>query len=204
MKIIAIANTYPAYNKTAFPAFDKAEEPVVFSHADSALLKDGKPFFIPEFAEPCTYQVELVVRICRLGKSIPERFASRYYDGVTVGIAFTAHGLLERFCRAGYPWDLATGFDGAAAVGNFVPTEGHNLRDLHFCLQAGGVEVQRGWSGDMQWSIDHLIAHVSQFYTIRQGDLIFTGAPVTARQAVIGDRLEAYLDGEKLLTIKVK
>ena len=122
MKIIAIANTYPAYNKTAFPAFDKAEGPVVFSHADSALLKDGKPFFIPEFAEPCTYQVELVVRICRLGKSIPERFASRYYDGVTVGIAFTAHGLLERFCRAGYPWDLATGFDGAAAVGNFVPT----------------------------------------------------------------------------------
>lgn len=204
MKIIAIANTYPAYNKIACPAFDRTGEPIVFSHADSALLKDGKPFFIPEFAEPCTCQVELVVRISRLGKSIPERFASRYYDGVTVGIAFTAQGLLGRFRREGLPWDLATGFDGAAAVGNFVPAEGRDLRDLHFCLHAGDAEVQRGWSGDMRWNVDRLIAHVSRFYTIRQGDLLFTGAPVAASPALIGDRLEAYLDGEKLLTIKVK
>ena len=204
MKIIAIADNYPAYNKTENPSFLIPEEPVVYSHADSALLKDGKPFFIPDFADPCLFQVELVVRISRLGKSIPERFAARYYDGVTVGIAFTAGGLWERCRRAGLPWELCTVFDGAAAVGRFMPTEGLNPADLRFRLDADGREVQAGWTGDMRWTVDRLIAYTSRFYTLRQGDLLFTGAPAAPGVAAIGQRLEGYLGSDRVITIKVK
>lgn len=204
MKIIAIACNYAAHNKLPGTPFFTSEEPVVFSRADSALLKDGKPFFIPDFAADCRCQAELVVRLSRLGKSIPERFAYRYYDAVTVGIGFTAGNLLERYRGCGLPWELTTGFDGAAAVGRFVPTEGLDMTDLRFRLEADGAEVGRGWSGDMRWSIDRLIAYVSRFYTVRQGDLLFTGAPVPPVPARIGTRLEGFLDGERRITIKVK
>ena len=204
MKIIAIACNYAAHNNLPGTPFFTSEEPVVFSRADSALLKDGKPFFIPDFAADCRCQAELVVRLSRLGKSIPERFAYRYYDAVTVGIGFTAGALLERCRREGLPWELATGFDGAAAVGRFAPLEGRDMADLRFLLEADGTEVQRGWSGNMRWSVDRLIAYVSRFYTVRQGDLLFTGTPVAAVPARIGTRLDGFLDGERRITIKVK
>ena len=139
MKIIAIACNYAAHNNLPGTPFFTSEEPVVFSRADSALLKDGKPFFIPDFAADCRCQAELVVRLSRLGKSIPERFAYRYYDAVTVGIGFTAGALLERCRREGLPWELATGFDGAAAVGRFAPLEGRDMADLRFWLEADGT-----------------------------------------------------------------
>lgn len=204
MKIIAIAYNYPAYNKTENPAFVIPEEPVVFSKADSALLKDGKPFFLPDFAEPCEAHVELVVRIGRLGKCIPERFALRYCDAVTVGISFVARRLFERCRAAGLPWELSTGFDGAAAVGRFLPADGLDLSDLRFRLDDRGGEVRRGWSGAMRWPVGKLIAHVSQFYTLRQGDLLFTGAPEAAYPVAIGQSLEGFLGSERLITIRVK
>ncbi len=204
MKIIAIANNYTSYNNMPGTPFSNTDEPVVYSHADSALLKDGKPFFVPDFADDCRCQAELVVRICRLGKTIPERFASRYYDALTVGIAFTAGALLERCRREGLPWELATGFDGAAAVGRFVPVGECHPADARFRLEVDGREVQAGQSGDMLRSVDRLVAHVSRYYTLRQGDLLFTGTPLPSVPAQIGTRLEGYLDGAKVITIKVK
>lgn len=204
MKIIAIACNYALHNNLPDTPFITSEEPIVYSRADSALLRDGKPFFIPDFATDCRCQAELVVRLSRLGKSIPERFAYRYYDAVTVGIGFTAGAMLGEFRRKGLPWELATGFDGAAAVGRFDLLEGRDVNDLHFHLEADGAEIQRGWSGDMRWSIDRLIAYVSRFYTIRQGDLLFTGTPMPPVPACIDNRLEGFLDGERRITIKVK
>ena len=204
MKIIAIACNYTAHNNLPGTPFFTSKEPVVFSRADSALLKDGKPFFIPDFAADCRCQAELVVRLSRLGKSIPERFAYRYYDAVTVGIGFTAGALFERCRREGLPWELATGFDGAAAVGRFVPTEGLDMTDLRFRLEADGAEVGRGWSGDMRWSVDRLIAYVSRFFTLKTGDLIFTGTPAGVGPVKRNDKLEGYIEDKLMFRFNVK
>lgn len=163
MKIIAIGMNYAAHNKelnnTLLP-----EKPVIFMKPDSAILKDGKPFFIPEFSERVDYETELVVRICRLGKHIAPRFAHRYYDAVTVGIDFTARDLQNDFRAKGLPWELCKGFDDSAVLGNFVPTEKlPAIQDLHFHLDIDGQTVQRGHTADMLFKVDEIIAYVSQF-----------------------------------------
>lgn len=204
MKIIAIGMNYAEHNKeldnTLVP-----EKPVIFMKPDSAILKDSKPFFIPEFSQRVDYETELVVRICRLGKHIAPRFAHRYYDAVTVGIDFTARDLQNDFRSKGLPWELCKGFDDSAVLGNFVATDRlPAIQDLHFHLDIDGQTVQRGHTADMLFKVDEIIAYVSQFCTLKIGDLLFTGTPVGVGPVSVGQHLQGYLEGEKLLDFHVR
>ena len=173
---------------------------------DTALLKDGKPFCLPPFSERVEYETELVVRISRLGKNVAPRFAHRYYDAVTVGIDFTARDLQARLRAEGSPWEISKGFDGSAVVGDFVPVEelAGGVQDQHFSLRVGGKEVQRGHTADMIFPIDEMIAYISRFYTLRMGDLLFTGTPEGVGPVAIGDHLQGFLGERQLLDFHVR
>ena len=205
MKIIVIENNYKEGNKTEDITLYNAKEPVIYTLPDTAFLKDHRPFFVPDFADPCTMQLHLVIRICRLGRSISERFAHRYYDAASVGVTFTADNLLQDLRAKGLPWELAKGFDGAAALGNFVPlTDLGDYTQLPFSLHQGEETIQVGYGKDMIWNIDKLIAHVSQFYTLKQGDFIFTGCPVSPNIAVTNTNISGYIGDKKVLSFNVK
>ena len=196
---------YLAHNKELHGALYKPEQPVIFTKADSALLKDGKPFFVPDFMGRIDYETEVVVRICRLGKSIPERFAHRYYDAVTVGIDFTAREMQQRLRAEGKPWDLCKGFDGSAAVGEWVDIS--KLRDIqavHFHLDINGKTVQEGCTSDMLYKVDELIAYISRYFTLKTGDLLYTGTPAGVGSVNIDDHLEGYIEDRKVLSFNCK
>ncbi len=196
---------YPQHNKELDGTLYKPEAPIIFTKADSALLKDGKPFFIPDFMGRIDYETEIVVRICRLGKSIPERFAHRYYDVLTVGIDFTARDLQKQLRANGQPWDLCKGFDGSAAIGQWVDKEKFlNLNTLPFHLDINGRTVQEGCTADMLFSIDSLIAYISQYFTLKTGDILFTGTPVGVGPVNIDDHLEGYIADRKVLEFNCK
>ncbi len=169
-------------------------------------MKDGKPFFVPDFSHEVHYETEVVVRICRLGKNIAPRFAHRYYDAVTVGIDFTARDLQRKFREAGNPWELCKGFDNSAAIGTFISLEqaGGDLQNLDFHLDIDGCEVQRGNTADMLFKIDDIIAYVSRFMTLKIGDLLFTGTPAGVGPVSVGQHLQGYLGGEKLLDFHIR
>ena len=205
MKIFAVGWNYLNHNKEMNRAL-LPKEPVLFMKPDTALLKDGKPFFLPPFSERIEYETELVVRISRLGKNIAPRFAHRYYDAVTVGIDFTARDLQARLRAEGSPWEISKGFDGWAVVGDFIPVDeaAGNLQDLHFSLRIDGKEVQRGHTADMIFPVDEMIAYISRFYTLRMGDLLFTGTPEGVGPVAIGNRLQGYLGERQLLDFHVR
>ena len=204
MKIIAVGMNYAQHNKELGHTVAN-KEPVIFMKPDSALLKDGKPFFIPDFSEEIHYETELVVRICRLGKNIAPRFAYRYYDAVTVGIDFTARDLQRKFREVGNPWELCKGFDNSAAIGAFVPLkEGDNLQQMDFHLTIDNKEVQRGNTANMLFEVDDIIAYVSRFMTLKIGDLLFTGTPAGVGPVSVGQHLQGYLQDEKLLDFYIR
>lgn len=205
MKIFGIGMNYAEHNKELHNPLLYTEEPVVFTKADSALLSGGKPFFIPSYTQQCEYETELVVKICHLGRSISERFAHRYYKEVTVGVDFTARDLQRDLREKSLPWDLCKGFDGSAAVGTFVPVDRfRSVQDLHFHLAINGTVVQQGHTADMLHHVDKLISYISRYFTLKIGDLIFTGTPAGVGPVHIDDHLEGYLEGEKLLEFNVK
>jgi 2-keto-4-pentenoate hydratase/2-oxohepta-3-ene-1,7-dioic acid hydratase in catechol pathway len=205
MKIFAIGMNYAQHNKEMEGALYKPEEPVVFLKADSSLLKDKKPFFLPEELGQVDYETELVVRICRLGKSIPQRFAHRYYDAVTCGIDFTARDLQRKCREKGLPWTLCKGFDGAAVIGEWVPVEKfRDIQAIHFHLDINGTTVQEGCTSDMLYGVDELIAYISQWFTLKTGDLIYTGTPMGVGPVHINDHLEGWLEERKVLEFNVK
>lgn len=214
MKIFAVGMNYAEHNKelgeTLYHREDArataSADPVIFTKADSALLSGGKPFFIPDFTERCDYETELVVRICRLGRSISPRFAHRYYDAVTVGIDFTARDLQQRLRAQGHPWELCKGFDGSAVVGRFLPLAdvGREVQDLHFRLDINGQTVQTGHTADMLHTVDELVSYISRFFTLKTGDLLYTGTPVGVGPVHIDDHLEGWLEDEKVLEFNVK
>lgn len=204
MKIIAVGMNYALHNEELGQA-KIASEPVIFMKPDSAILKDGKPFFIPDFSNEIHYETELVVRINRLGKNIAPRFAHRYYDAVTVGIDFTARDLQRKFREEGHPWELCKGFDSSAAIGAFVPVDRFkDIQQLNFSLQIDGKEVQAGCTADMLFKVDDIIAYMSQFVTLKIGDLLFTGTPAGVGPVHIGQHLQGYLEGEKLLDFHIR
>lgn len=204
MKIIAVGMNYALHNEELGQA-KTTSEPVIFMKPDSAILKDGKPFFIPDFSNEIHYETELVVRINRLGKNIAPRFAHRYYDAVTVGIDFTARDLQRKFREEGHPWELCKGFDSSAAIGAFVPVDRFkDIQQLNFSLQIDGKEVQAGCTADMLFKVDDIIAYVSQFVTLKIGDLLFTGTPAGVGPVHIGQHLQGYLEGEKLLDFHIR
>lgn len=205
MKIICIGMNYTAHNKEMQNSLI-ISEPTVFMKPDSALLKDGKPFFIPDFSENIHYETEIVVKINRLGKNIAARFAHRYYNEVTVGIDFTARDLQKRCKEKGLPWEISKAFDNSAAIGRFVSLDSLavDVNHIPFALDINGQRVQEGNTQDQLFSADEIIAYVSRFFTLKIGDLIYTGTPAGVGKVTIDDRLEGYLCGEKVLDFNVK
>ncbi|MCR4603063.1 MAG: fumarylacetoacetate hydrolase family protein [Prevotella sp.] len=200
MKIFGVGMNYLLHTQELDGRAYRPEEPVIFLKADSALLKNGKPFFIPDWSERVDYEAELVVRISRLGKGIPVRFAHRYYDAVTVGIDFTARDLQQKSRQAGLPWTICKGFDGSAMIGDWQPIPNTAIeRGVDFHLDLNGQTVQRGNSTDMLFPIDELISYLSRFFTLKTGDLLFTGTPVGVGPVKIGDHLQGYLGDQCVL-----
>lgn len=197
MKIICIGRNYSEHAKEMNSPVP--DVPVFFIKPDTALLRNNNAFYYPSFTNDLHYELEVVLKICRLGKSISERFANRYYSEVGLGIDFTARDLQKTCKEKGLPWEIAKAFDYSAAVSPFIPKEEvGDLTNLEFRLEKNGVVVQRGNTADMLFSFDKLISYVSGYVSFRIGDLLFTGTPAGVGSVVIGDRLTAYL-GDRLM-----
>ena len=203
MKIICIGRNYTDHAKEmASPVPDK---PVFFLKPDTALLRNNQPFFYPLFSNDIHHEVEVVVKINRLGRNIAEKFAHRYYNEIALGIDFTARDLQVECKQKGLPWEMSKAFDGAAPISQFVDiNKFDNLSNLQFWLDVNDKTVQKGSISEMIFSIDKLIAYVSQFITLKIGDLIYTGTPAGVGPVKIGDRLKAYLEGELMLDFFVR
>ena len=202
MKIFAIGMNYAAHNKELHGIVKRPDEPVIFTKADSALLTRGKPFFVPDHLGRIDYETEVVVRICRLGKNIPERFAHRYYDAATIGIDFTARDLQRRASEAGQPWTISKGFDGSAAIGEWVEKgKLPDIQRLRFHLDINGQTVQDSQTSDMLYRVDEIISYISRFFTLKTGDLLYTGTPAGVGPVHIGDHLEGWLEERKVLDL---
>lgn len=204
MKVIAVGMNYAAHNKELRHSLELAE-PTIFMKSDSSLLKDGKPFFIPDFTSELHYETEVVIRINRLGKNIAERFAHRYYDEVTVGIDFTARDLQTKLRSQGLPWEISKAFDNSAVIGTFIPlAEAGDINRIPFHLEINGKKVQEGNTADMLFPVDKIIAYVSRFFTLKIGDLIYTGTPAGVGEVHIDDHLQGYIGDRKLLDFHVR
>jgi 2-keto-4-pentenoate hydratase/2-oxohepta-3-ene-1,7-dioic acid hydratase in catechol pathway len=204
MKILAVGLNYGSHNQEMKRTFE-SKEPVIFMKPESAQLKDGKPFFIPDFSKEVHYETEVVLKINRLGKCIEEKFAHRYYDKLTVGIDFTARDLQRNLKQQGLPWEISKAFDSSAAIGRFISKdEFQDVQNINFHLDINSKTVQHGNTQDMIYSIDKIIAYVSQFFTLKIGDLIFTGTPAGVGPVQIDDRLTGYIEEHKLLEFNVK
>lgn len=204
MKIICIGRNYVDHAKELKNEVPK--EPVFFLKPDTSILPKKQPFYIPDFTNDLHYEVEIVVRVNKLGKNIKEKFASTYYNEIGIGIDFTARDV-QKDCKAkGLPWEKAKGFDYSAPIGDtfLKMDEIDNLNDLDFKLYKNGEIVQNGNTKDMIFNVDQIISYVSQFVTLKIGDLIFTGTPAGVGKVEIGDLLEGYIEDEKLLSLKVK
>lgn len=205
MKIIAVGWNYQSHN-AEMAQQELPQAPVVFTMPETSLLKEGKPFFLPQFSNRIEYETELVFHISRLGKNIAPKFAHRYYDSVTVGIDFTARDIQAEARRTGNPWDISKGFDYSAPIGRFVPLPEMPPKadNIEFSMRLNGVPAQQGNSRDMIFSIDRIITYVSQFYTLKIGDIIFTGTPAGVGPVKIGDHIEGFIGDTRVLDFFVK
>lgn len=202
MKIICIGRNYAKHIEEL--SNERPASPVVFLKPDSAILPKNNPFFIPPFSNDVHYEVEVLVKINKVGKHIAERFAHKYYDEIGLGIDFTARDV-QADCKAkGLPWEKAKAFDGSAIVGNFYPKEQFDLENLSFQLHKNDTLVQDGNTQAMLWKIDELISYVSQYFTLKKGDLIFTGTPAGVGKVVENDVLTGTIAGAKAFQIRVK
>lgn len=207
MKIICVGMNYAKHIDELHGAdFKRPEEPVIFMKPDSALLRVNTPFFIPDFASEFHYETELVVRINRLGRAINRKFAHRYYNEVAMGIDFTARDLQRKLMAAGLPWETAKGFDQSAAISEFIPLSeaGGDIQNIDFHLDVNGQCRQHGNTRDMLFTVDEIIAYVSQFFTLKIGDYIYTGTPVGVGPVAIGDRLQAYIGDRMMMDFLIK
>jgi 2-keto-4-pentenoate hydratase/2-oxohepta-3-ene-1,7-dioic acid hydratase in catechol pathway len=203
MKIICIGRNYT--NHIAELQNERPTEPVVFMKPDSAVLLKQHPFVLPEFSNEVHHEIELIVKINKVGKYIEPKFAHKYYDEISVGIDFTARDLQDQLKTKGLPWEKAKAFDGSAVIGEFVSKEQFaSLDDVNFELLKNGAVAQKGNSSLMLWKIDELVAYVSQFFTLKIGDIIFTGTPEGVAAVQPNDVLEGYLEGQQLFRIQVK
>ncbi len=203
MKIICIGRNYVKHAQEL--KNDIPEEPVFFMKPDSALLLGNKPFYIPDFSNDLHYEVELILKISRLGKNIEPRFAHRYYNEIGLGIDFTARDIQRKLSEKGLPWEKAKAFDSSAVLGDFVPKEElGDLADIRFSLLKNAEIVQDGHSADMIFPFDSIVAHVSKYVTLKIGDLIYTGTPAGVGPVNIDDRLEGFLAGKKMFDFMVK
>ena len=203
MKIICIGRNYPQH--TAELSNNKPESPVIFIKPDTAILQSRLPFYIPPFSNQIHHEVEVLVRINRIGKYIEEKFAHKYYQEIGLGIDFTARDLQQNLKDKGLPWEKAKAFDGSALIGSWYNKNNFSdLNQLDFQLVKNSETVQEGNTSQMLWSIDTLINEVSRFFTLKIGDVIFTGTPAGVGPVVVNDVLEGYLEGKKAFTLKIK
>jgi 2-keto-4-pentenoate hydratase/2-oxohepta-3-ene-1,7-dioic acid hydratase in catechol pathway len=203
MKIICVGRNYAAHASEL--GHEVPDEPVIFMKPKSALLQSHTPFYYPEFTNELHYECELVLRVCKNGKYIQERHAGNYYNAITVGIDFTARDIQDELKKKGLPWEKAKAFDNSAAIGKFVDvTPALNKKNINFHFLKNGEKVQEANSSQMLFSFDAIIAHISNYFSLNIGDLIFTGTPAGVGECVVGDELEAYLEKEMLLKMEVK
>lgn len=203
MKIIAIGRNYAAHAKELNNAVPT--KPIIFLKPDTAVLKDNKPFYLPDFSTDIHYELEVVLKICKEGKHIAEKFAANYYDEVGLGIDFTARDLQTEFKAKGLPWELAKAFDNSAAISQFTPkAELGDMYQLQFELQINKETRQNGHTSNLLFSFEKIISFVSQYITLKKGDLIFTGTPEGVGQVKQGDHLQAWLQGKQLLDFQIK
>ncbi len=203
MKIICIGRNYVEHAKEL--GNEVPDEPVVFMKPKSALLQAHTPFYYPEFTNELHYEAELVLRICKNGKYIQERHASNYYNGITVGIDFTARDIQDEAKKKGLPWEKSKAFDNSAAVGKFADiTPDLNKKNINFSLLKNKEVMQKGNSGSMIFSFDAIISHVSNYFSLNIGDIIFTGTPAGVGECVVGDELEVLLEDKTILNFEIK
>lgn len=202
MKIICVGRNY---GKHALELGNPIpEEPVLFMKADSSLMRQRDAFYIPDFTSDVHYEGEIVLRFNRLGKNIQAKFANKYFAQISIGIDFTARDVQSKLKKQGLPWEKAKAFDGSAVVGNWLDSEKFDLHTLNFELHLNGICVQKGNTFDMLFNVEQLIEHTSKFFTIKIGDLLFTGTPEGVGKVESGDVLEGFIEGQKLLNVRVK
>ena len=204
MKIIAIGRNYAEHAKELNNPVPTTQ-PVIFMKPDTALLKDNKPFYHPEFSNDIHHEIEIVLKICKEGKHISEKFAGNYFQEIGLGIDFTARDIQSKHKEKGLPWELAKAFDNSAPVSRFIPKE--NFKDLYninFSLEVNGKTVQQGNTKDLLFSFERIISFVSMYITLKTGDLIFTGTPSGVGKIAIDDHLAGYLGGDKLLDFHIR
>lgn len=203
MKIIAIGRNYAEHAKELNNPVPT--KPVIFMKPDTALLKDNQPFYHPDFSEDIHHEIEIVLKVCKEGKHIDAAFAANYYDEIGIGIDFTARDIQSQHKEKGLPWELAKSFDGSAPISRFLPKESFaDLYHLHFNLNVNGETRQEGHTSQLLFKFEDIISFVSQYITLKKGDLIFTGTPKGVGKVKAGDHLEGYLEHEKLLDFYVK
>jgi len=203
MKLICIGRNYAGHIKEL--ENERPEAPVIFIKPDTSILLKKQPFFIPDFSNDVHHEVEILVKIKKVGKHINQKFARKYYDEIGLGIDFTARDVQSKLKEKGLPWEIAKGFDGAAVVGTFFPKENFDEVDnIKFRLEKNDAVVQEGNTALMLWKIDELIAHVSKFFTLKIGDIIFTGTPSGVAKVSPNDVLTGYIEDKKSFSVKVK
>jgi acylpyruvate hydrolase len=204
MRIFAVGRNYAEHIKELNN--ERPDEPVIFTKPDTAVIRNNAPFYYPDFSTDVHYEAELVLRICKEGKNIQEKFASKYFDAVGIGIDFTARDLQQKAKEKGLPWDIAKGFNGSAPISDkFISVaEFKELKNINFSLMIDGEMKQQGNTSFMLFSFDYIIAYLSRFFTLRTGDLIFTGTPKGVGPVKVGNVLSAYIENEKLLEVEIK
>lgn len=203
MKIFCVGRNYVDHAKELGNAIP--EEPVIFMKPKSALLKANSPFYYPEFSNELHYEIELVLRIAKNGKYVPEKQADKYVDAITVGIDFTARDVQSELKKKGLPWEKAKAWDNSAIVGQWIPLESERLKKpFLFTLRKNGELVQQGDSSLMIYPFNHIISHISSYFSLNIGDLLFTGTPAGVGECVVGDVLEGFIDDERLFELEIK
>lgn len=203
MKILCIGRNYADHISELNN--ERPSEPVIFLKPDTAILKDNEPFYYPDFSNDIHHEVEIVLKINKIGKNIEAKFAHKYYDEIGVGIDFTARDLQSKLKEKSLPWEKAKAFNGSAPISGFVPkTRFTNLQNLNFHLEVNGDVRQKGNTNLMLWSFDEIIAEISTYFTLKTGDLVFTGTPAGVGKVIVGDKLTAFIENEEMMSFEVK
>ena len=203
MKILCIGRNYADHISEL--KNERPSEPVIFLKPDTAILKDNEPFYHPDFSNDIHYEVEIVLKINKVGKNIEAKFAHKYYDEIGVGIDFTARDLQSKLKEKGLPWEKAKAFNGSAPISGFIPkTQFADLQNLNFHLEVNGEVRQKGNTHLMLWNFDEIIAEISKYFTLKTGDLVFTGTPAGVGKIMVGDKLTAFIESEEMMNFEVK
>ncbi len=202
MKIICIGRNYAEHIEEL--GNEKPESPVIFMKPDSAIVRNNEPFYYPDFTKDVHHEVELLIKIREVGKSIAPKFAHKYYNEIGLGIDFTARDIQAIAKKKGLPWELAKGFNGSAPISKFISKEGYDVKNINFRLLKNGEEVQKANTSLMLFPVDEIISYVSKFITLKKGDIIFTGTPKGVGPVIIGDRLEGFIEEKKMFDFMVK